>query len=1383
MADYAAYLRLGVDSRDAVNAKKDLDKMSDSAGKADKSFNLLGSASKVLGGALAAIGAGEIAGDLITITRETGILQASLRTATGSAENAAVAFKAINSLASQLPESVSSVSEAFTKLVNYGLNPSESAIKSYSNTASALGKDLMQMVEAVADAAAGEFERLKEFGIKSKVEGDNVSFTFRGVTKTVKNSAAEIESYLQNIGNVEFAGSASEQMKELDGAISNLGDTYDGLLRTISDQGVGDFIGDSIRSATSAIQELNDSIASGQLGAYIDAFAQKFSYFSDAAKNAFELASVYYDDFVNLFGEDISSFGSFLANAFKNLPENVAAFVQIAVVELATLYEKARVYLNTDNWFSDSSFDDLLSGINTLRTESIAQIIAERDAAVSSYEKQISLADELRKKYDEQKEESLKAGDILGQFAIKADDAAGSIDKISKQAKKLGEILEQEEIDELFSFADDPFEPYVASTKKAKKATKDFTDDAAERINGAFASAWVSVADDADSAFDGIANAFKQLLAEMAHEAITKPIILNIQQQMSGKVDGNAQTASSAIGAGGWWGAIAVAVAAGVGEYNKQQEKLFSDMTAEFRQGNQSIGTILGEANKKSDSIAGALESLDSNSGDALDVNRGMLQALLDIRSGIAGVASGFARQFGISGVGGSAGAGKSDTFGFNKSAINLGDTLADYFFDPAGILGDNAIGEFVKGFMGGITSKISKNLYSKKTKVIDEGIQIGIGQTLADILAGGALEAFAYADVQTKKKVLGVTTSNKVKTQTEALDEVLLAQFTSVFASAGDALSAASEVFGLDFQNYVNSLIIDPKKLSLKDLEGEALTKEIEAFFSSTLDNWAGVLTGGSDVLLKFQQVGEGAFETVIRLASELNTFNSYADALNLNFSLTGFAAVEASQNIAKFAGGFEQLNSSMSGYYQNFFTEEERAAKQMQMLSSELQSLGIDTVPASREAFRALIEGIDLTTEAGQKQFAAMINLQGVFAELVPVTKEAQEAIDDTADSMQKLKDAAKSAFDVLEKSINTERERIAAIVSGASSAKDALNASVNAEKDRVTAVHNERIENIKAQASAEREANQSIARARIDAIKSEKDAVEDRIFGLRSLFDELNSAAADIAPKTNASLAAARRAAEYELDTALRNARAGRGLPTDGRLSDALTAIRENPSDLYASAEQMALATARLQFKIGELSGITGKQLSNEELTLSILEKQLEAANNFTDISTEKYDKLIEQEQAAYDAQIANFDKIIADSQNAYDKLTGIDTGILSLDDAIAKFNESLLAADFENAAGEYERLDNLLSQGREQLDILMDSNIALKSLNDAIAEFSEAIKSADQSKLNQEIIAEMKRTADEITRLREEQRVQAITQQRALNTTARNTTDMVYQEPVA
>lgn len=153
-------------------------------------------------------------------------LEGRLTTAFKGSEDAAKsAFDTIIGFTSKTPFQVEQVADAFIKLKNLGLEPSESALTSYGNTAAAMGKSLNQLIEAVADASTGEFERLKEFGIKSKSEGDNVSFTFQGVTKTVGKNAAEITAYLQDIGNVNFAGAMDAQAQTFEGRISNLKDS------------------------------------------------------------------------------------------------------------------------------------------------------------------------------------------------------------------------------------------------------------------------------------------------------------------------------------------------------------------------------------------------------------------------------------------------------------------------------------------------------------------------------------------------------------------------------------------------------------------------------------------------------------------------------------------------------------------------------------------------------------------------------------------------------------------------------------------------------------------------------------------------------------------------------------------------------------------------------------------------------------------------------------------------------------------------------------------------------------------------------------------------------------------------------------------------------
>ena len=419
----------------------------------------------------------------------------------------------------------------------------------------------------------------------------------------------------------------------------------------------------------------------------------------------------------------------------------------------------------------------------------------------------------------------------------------------------------------------------------------------------------------------------------------------------------------------------------------------------------------MGESGKKSESIANSISILSDYADDTLSVNYQMYQALLDIREGISGVAAGFARQFGLKGIGdfSNINTGRSTMArqpGFNQIAEGFDKLLGDSFF-----------GDFFGGFM----DKVNKNLYSKSKKIIDTGIGF-VGQTLSDILTTGTIGAFSYAEVQTKKKVIGITTSNRVKTETRELDSVLEEQFADIFSSAGKALEMIAPAFGKDFAQIISQMKIDPTQLSLKDLEGDALVKEIEAFFSSTLDNWAGVLADGTGILEQFQKVGEGAFEAVIRLASETLYFQEMADNLGLAFNLAGVSAIEATQNIADAAGGFDALTKSLSSYYKEFYSEQEQADAQFKMLGARLNELGVNTVPQTREAFRQLVEAQDLATEAGQKQFAALLGLSGAVDQYVDSLDKEVKARDD---ARQKLKDAVGTAFDAFSSAIQRDMD----------------------------------------------------------------------------------------------------------------------------------------------------------------------------------------------------------------------------------------------------------------------------------------------------------------------------------------------------------------------
>ncbi|MBF7685966.1 transglycosylase SLT domain-containing protein [Acinetobacter sp. B10A] len=226
-----------------------------------QSFDNAASSVKVLAASVATAATSFVSFDkIIEVQRQFDKLNASLITATGSTENASDAFSKLQKFAQQTPYGLEQTVGGFTKLVNLGLTPSMKAMTAYGNTAAAMGKDLDQMIEAVADATTGEFERLKEFGIKSSQQGGKVALTFKGITTTINNSSKDIEKYLINLGETDFAGAMENRMKTLDGSIANLSDTVDAFFLKVSQSGVGDGLKTGVDATSDAVSYLGENL-------------------------------------------------------------------------------------------------------------------------------------------------------------------------------------------------------------------------------------------------------------------------------------------------------------------------------------------------------------------------------------------------------------------------------------------------------------------------------------------------------------------------------------------------------------------------------------------------------------------------------------------------------------------------------------------------------------------------------------------------------------------------------------------------------------------------------------------------------------------------------------------------------------------------------------------------------------------------------------------------------------------------------------------------------------------------------------------------------------------------------------------------------------------
>ncbi len=185
-----------------------------------------------------------------------------LETIEGSSEKAGRSLSWVSEFAATTPYEIDQVIESFVKLRSYGLDPTNGLLRTLGDTGAAMGKPIMQAVEAIADAVTGEYERLKEFGITSQTNGNKTSFSYtdsEGKQKTRevnKNNRAMIQSTLEAIWNEKFAGAMEKQSKTWIGMMSNIADQWTNFKILIMKSGVFEWLKKKLDGLLSKINEM-----------------------------------------------------------------------------------------------------------------------------------------------------------------------------------------------------------------------------------------------------------------------------------------------------------------------------------------------------------------------------------------------------------------------------------------------------------------------------------------------------------------------------------------------------------------------------------------------------------------------------------------------------------------------------------------------------------------------------------------------------------------------------------------------------------------------------------------------------------------------------------------------------------------------------------------------------------------------------------------------------------------------------------------------------------------------------------------------------------------------------------------------------------------------
>lgn len=150
------------------------------------------------------------------------------------------------------------------------------------------------------------------------------------------------------------------------------------------------------------------------------------------------------------------------------------------------------------------------------------------------------------------------------------------------------------------------------------------------------------------------------------------------------------------------------------------------------------------------------------------------------------------------------------------------------------------------------------------------------------------------------------------------------------------------------------------------------------------------------------------------IKDASQALALQAAFDDLNLSMGATDEQIIQVGLALRDLAGSFDALQTGLTAYYQGYFSDAERMADLTESLSEQFAGLNV-AMPASKAEFRALVESLDVTSEAGQQAFITLMGLAPAFATVADYADAAaNEAADKAKEAADKAKEAAETASD---------------------------------------------------------------------------------------------------------------------------------------------------------------------------------------------------------------------------------------------------------------------------------------------------------------------------------------------------------------------------------
>lgn len=344
-----------------------------------------------------------------------------------------------------------------------------------------------------------------------------------------------------------------------------------------------------------------------------------------------------------------------------------------------------------------------------------------------------------------------------------------------------------------------------------------------------------------------------------------------------------------------------------------------------------------------------------------------------------------------------------------NEAAINgFGDALG---YLNAGMLASegkwgSAIGAGIGTWLGGpLGSALGQAIGGWVDNAFGGGREYTTGTGIAGKFSGNSFSGRNYQDWRNdgSSGIFGIGgASASSGTNYSAMDTKLANQLGTAFAAIKSQTAGFATALGLS-ATVVQGFSTDIRL---------ALGSDQEANKKAIADMFKGIANAAASVVLDPQYIrdGEAAADTLARLATNLTVVNGSFDTLGKTMLIASQAGGNVASSLVDAFGGLQGFQSSMTAYYQAYYSEEERLAKTREQTQAAFAQLGL-AMPETLKGYRDLVNAQDVATDTGRATYVALIGLSGAFASITSAVDTLQTAFVDVAKTIKTLLDAIAS------------------------------------------------------------------------------------------------------------------------------------------------------------------------------------------------------------------------------------------------------------------------------------------------------------------------------------------------------------------------------------